>query len=75
MTLSPEMERCLDFVRRHGGIWYHCAGGYWSVRDRTDYTGEHFSSKTIEALRNRGLLEFSDAVGGCVESRSMVGQP
>ena len=67
MTISDEMKRCLDFVRRHGGIWYHFSGNYWSVRDRSDYTGEHFSTKTVEALRRRGLLEFSDAVGGFVE--------
>lgn len=60
VTLSPEMARCLDFVRRHEGQIYRHNGGYWAAKEWRSGTGESFRATTVEALVLRGMLEYSD---------------
>ena len=65
-TLSPEMRRCLDFIRRHDGQIHRHPGGYWAGRDWRSGTGESFRSKTVEALVARGLLTYPDWTTECL---------
>ena len=57
-TLSPEMRRCLDFVRRHAGQIHRHQGGYWAAQDWTFSTGESFGTTTVEALVTRHYLAY-----------------
>ena len=60
VTLSPEMQRCLDFVRRQGGSIHRHQGGYWAEQDWRSGTGEYFGTTTVEALVTRSLLVYSE---------------
>ena len=57
-ALSPEMQRCLDFVRRHGDQIYRHPGAFWAQKEWQPYTGEHFGTPTVEALVKRQYLAY-----------------
>ncbi|MDH4186357.1 MAG: hypothetical protein OEV08_05120 [Nitrospira sp.] len=59
-TLSPEMQRCLDFVQRQGGSIHRHQGGYWAAQDWKFSTGEYFGTTTVEALVSRAVLVYSE---------------
>lgn len=60
MTLSPEMQRCLDFVRANDGQIHRHPGGFWAARAFDVRSGaEHFGTTTVEALVSRGVLVYS----------------
>jgi len=61
--LSPEMQRCLEFVRRHGDQISRHPGGFWSTQDFTAYQGgggsaRSFGTSTVEALVRRHYLAY-----------------
>ena len=58
-VLSPEMKRCLEFVRKEGGSIYRFPGGYWAQENWRDVGGRSFGTTTVEALISRGLLVYS----------------
>lgn len=59
-ALSPEMHRCLDFVRRQGGaIHLNPLSGLWMAKEWRSGTGEAFRSSTVEALVARSVLAYS----------------
>lgn len=59
--LSREMETCLAYIRASGGTIHRYLGGYWAKPDGWNVNQTYFSTGTIQALIERGLLVWTKA--------------
>lgn len=65
--LSPEMKRCVDFIKEHGKIIRY-DGGFWAEENaelKPGYNGgrieyyypeNHFGTNTVKSLLKRGVI-------------------
>lgn len=66
-SVSPTMQRLLDYMGKHGNEIHRHPGGFWAHKDWKPHSGEWFGTKSVQAVVNRGLAvygEYHDGRGG-----------
>lgn len=61
--LSVEMTRCLAHAKEHDSHLVRSPGGFWAASDARfigNVPHPYFGTTTVEALVNRGEMEYTD---------------